>query len=200
MSHAVSFLFPWLLVVWLLQVLARRPGNWRWLLGFGLVALVLVLLPVRGIPLGRWVAGLNYQPSIPFLGCLAALVWKNSFQTEIFRPEDKWAGWIFGGIVGTVLYPLALGLGNFDPYAWGWTFSALFPVAAVITIVLIWKGNRFGILLFLSVVAYDLHLLESNNFWDYLVDPIYWLLSFWMLANAALKKLRRGKIVAAVNA
>ena len=195
MSFILSFLFPWLLIVCLLQVLARRPGNWRSLLAFALAALVIVLLPARGIPLGRWMAGLNYQPSIPFLGSLAALVWKNCFRSEILRPEDKSIGWIFGGVVGTLLYPLALGLGNFDCYSWGWGFSALFPILAVITIGLIWRRNRFGVLLLLSIVAYDLHWLESPNFWDYLVDPIYWLLSLSMLANAALKKLRGDKLL-----
>jgi len=192
-SYTVSFLFPWLVMVLLLQVLARRSGNWRTRLVLALAALVIVLLPVRGIPLGRWMAGLNYQPSIPFLGFLAAFVCNRSGRTELFRSNDTATGWLFGSILGTVLYPLALGLGNFDPYSLGWSFSVIFPIAAVITIGLIWKANRFGFLLLLSIIAYDLHWFESPNFWDYLVDPIYWLVSLALLCRTTLHRRRREK-------
>src|SRR5207248_3200046 len=100
MSYPLSFLFPWLLVLWLLQVLARRRGGWRSRLGFALAALIVVLLPVRGIPLGRWLAGLNLQPSLPLLGLLSNLICKNSFQVELLRPKNKAAAWIFGSIAG----------------------------------------------------------------------------------------------------
>jgi hypothetical protein len=221
MTSLLSFLFPWLLVLWLLQALAIRvrprlngvaglprageasnprtenPGNmtgrqgWkppadapRWrLLGLGLASAVVVSLPVDGIPLGRWLAGLNLPPSIPLLGFLAGQVWRDFAGTELFRAKDKQAGWIFGGLAGTVLYPFALGLGNFDPYAWGWSWSALFPIVAASTMYLIWNKNRFGLLLLLSILAYDARWLESPNFWDYLVDPLYWLLSLALLAR-----------------
>ena len=38
---------------------------------------------------------------------------------------------------------------------------------------LIWKRNRFGLLLLLAVTAFHLGLLESTNYWDYLLDPVY---------------------------
>src|SRR5207249_9964750 len=100
---------------------------------------------------------------------LAGLIWKGLFRSELFRAKDRNAGWIFGSVAGTALYPLSLGLGKFDPYALGWTFSALFPIIGLLTIYLVWRGNRFGVLLLLSIFAYDLRCLESPNFWDYLV-------------------------------
>jgi hypothetical protein len=245
MTWLFSFLFPWLLVLWLLRAIAARvmprlnnaaghapervstppprglpipsphevgrglgrgvrsiqqwlwhdaphAPRWKWrpLLAFGFVSAVVVSLPVRGISLGRWLAGLNLPPSIPLLGFLAGQVWQDFAGTELFRAQDRQAGWIFGGLAGTVLYPLALGLGNFDPYAWGWTLSALFPIVAVVTMYLIWTRNRFGVLLLLAILACDARLLDSPNFWDYLVDPVYWLLSLALLAKGALKKNR----------
>ena len=93
---------------------------------------------------------------------------------------------MFGSIAVTALYPLSLGLGSFDPYVSGWDFSGLFPAMAVITIVYLWQQNRLGYLLLAAVVAYDLHCLESLNFWDYIIDPIYWLLSLVLLARVAM--------------
>ena len=152
---------------------------------------VVVLLPFQGIALGRWVAGLNFTPSIPLLALLAGRVWKNVFQTEVFRPTDTRTAWLFGALIGTALYPLSLGLGDFDPYEWGWSFSVLFPLIALVTIFLIWKQNRFGLLLFLASAAYDARCLESPNLWDYLVDPVYWLLSVALLTISFLKKINR---------
>ena len=200
MSYLFSFVFPWLLVFWFLLSVAsgltRRSKNERFrrpfrsfLFVLGLLSVGIVMLPLGGVPLGRWMAGLNLSPSLPLLGLLAGQVLKSFFIREPFRATERQAGWIFGGLAGSVLYPLALGLGNVDPYAWGWSFSILFPIVALITIYLIWKQNRFGLLLFLSILAYDFRVLDSPNFWDYLVDPLYWLVSLFLLTKTALKKL-----------
>ncbi len=196
-SYAFSFLFPWLMAFWVCHSSATRLGlasgfraRCGVLVGSSLAAAVAVLLPIRGIPLGRWLAGLNFQPSLPLLGLAAGLVGQTVFQKTLMSASDKKAGWIFGGVMGTVLYPLALGLGNFDPYSLGWSFSALFPIIAMLTLVSMLRSNRFGWLLLVSVLAYDLRVLESPNFWDYLVDPVYWLLSLAMLTLAVLKESR----------
>ena len=84
------------------------------------------------------------------------------------------------------LYPLALGLGSFDPYEWGWHFSPLFVIVAALTVWLTWKQNRFGFLLLLAAVAFHLRLLESTNYWDYVLDPIYCLVSFVVLIRHQL--------------
>src|ERR1051325_10199766 len=124
MSYWFSFLFPWLLVFWILQVmLARRKMSgvitmlgkpvsiWRALLCLAAASTVVVLLPVCGIPLGRWVAGLNFAPSIPLLAFLFDRICKSLFRTDVLRQNDARTGWLFGAAVGTVFYPLSLGLG-----------------------------------------------------------------------------------------
>ena len=199
MSYIFFFIFPWLVMLWLGQALMsclKISLSQRASLGCAIAALGIVVVPVGGIPLGRWFAGLNLQPSLPLLALLAGQIWKNGFQQELLRPKDTAAGWIFGAVMGTLLYPAALGWGNFDPYSLGWSASILFPIVALLTIFLVWKQNRFSLLLVLSILAYDLRLLESPNFWDYLVDPIYWLLSIIMLTIVLLKKLCRRRTLA----
>jgi len=200
MRYWFSFVFPWLLALWFLQMLVFRlvfrrkkdlalsPPRPRLVsLGLALAALIIILLPAGGIPLGRWIAGLNLLPGIPLLCLLFGSVWRKSFGNDLFRPNDTLAGWVFGALAGTLLYPFSMGLGAFDPYAWGWGFSALFPVVALSTLYLIWKQSSFGLVLLLSIVAYDLRCLESSNFWDYLIDPVYWLFSLIVLVRHAFK-------------
>jgi len=202
MSYLFSFVFPWLLVFWFLQKLAfastsrlkheSRPSRF-FLFALALLSLGIIMLPVGGIPLGRWLAGPNLSPSIPLLGLLTEQVLQGFFGRELFRPGERQAAWIFGALVGTLLYPFAMGLGSFDPYALGWGWSALFPIIALLTIYLIWKQNRFALLLLVSIVAYDLRWLESPNFWDYLVDPVYWLLSTCVLVKGVWERISSKK-------
>jgi hypothetical protein len=190
MIHAIileifSAVWPWLVLVWCLQFGAVRfrvrTSGARQLLVLGLIALGVLAAPIRGISIARWVASINPNFSIPFTGLLAVTVWERAFGKKIFSARDWDSSWTFGAVGGFVLYPLALGLGKFDPYEWGWSFSPLFAGIAVLTGLLIWKQNRFGILLLLAVVAYNLRLLESTNYWEYLVDPVYCLFSILVL-------------------
>ncbi|HLP44957.1 MAG TPA: hypothetical protein VK469_03375, partial [Candidatus Kapabacteria bacterium] len=87
--------------------------------------------------------------------------------------------WLFGIVMGVLLYPMALGLGPYDPYSLGWGFSLLFVVMMVLTICLLVKRNPLGIVLMLCILAYQLRVLESPNFWDYLIDPFFVIRSFW---------------------
>ena len=204
-SYWFSFLFPWLLVLWLLHLvpaacrpraLTRRQSTGNPVRQFGstfglaILSAILILLPVGGLPAGRWLAALNLPPSVPLLALLAGQVWKNAFKTEVFRLPDRQAGWVFGSLAGLALYPMALGLGRFDPYGLGWQFSPLFGVIALATLALVWKRNRFGLLLLGSLIAYDLRLLDTTNFWDYLVDPVYWLLCLTWVTRAIVRKAR----------
>jgi hypothetical protein len=195
MSYWFSFLFPWLLTLTLLQWLFVRPGqdpkqNPRGSVLSSAIALLVIFLPMRHIPLGRWLAGLNVQASIPLLGLLVDHLWKRAGGADLLRPSERSLAWSFGALAGTPLYLLALGIGPFDLYSWGWGIGVLFPLTALGALMLIWKRNRLGWLLLVSMLAYDARCLESINFWDYLVDPVYWLVSVVMLARVILRKMR----------
>lgn len=192
MSHQVvpglvSVVCPWLALVLCLQCVAAWRGvsvrGRTLMLSSGAVALVVLLLPVNGIVIAHWVAGISANFSIPLTGMLAVSVCERAFSKRILSVQDWRAAWSFGAIGGLALYPLALGLSSFDPYEWGWHVSPLFVLMAVLTSWLIWKQNRFGLLLLLAVVAFHLRLLESTNYWDYLVDPLYCLASLVVLGR-----------------
>jgi hypothetical protein len=179
---------PWLAFVWCLQrVMRLRKLPFRgftWLTLTGAIAAGVMLVPVQGLVIARWVAGLNANFSIPLTSMLALIVWEQAFDRETFSEREWTTAWGFGAIGGLALYPMALGLGSFDPYQWGWPFSPLFIFIAALTVWLVWRENRFGILLLLCAAAFQLQLLESTNYWDYLLDPIYSLVSLgWFVGR-----------------
>lgn len=191
MSHAMvvevfSAVCPWLALVWCLQRVAKLLQlplrGWTLLAVAGAIATAGMLVPVQGLVVARWVAGLNANFSISLTAMLALIVWERAFEQATFSEGEWTTAWTFGAIGGLALYPMALGLSSFDPYEWGWPFSPLFVVIAMLTAWLIWRGNRFGFLLLLAAAAFQLRLLESTNYWDYLLDPVYSLVSLgWLV-------------------
>ena len=75
----------------------------------------------------------------------------------------------------------------------GLALQPLFVVIGALTVLLIWKQNRFGFLLVLASVAFQLRLLESTNYWDYLLDPIYSLVSIVWLAGGFVTSMRSSR-------
>jgi hypothetical protein len=182
---AVSWVFSAIGPCLVLVLCVQRLIGWRWpafrgwplLIVPGALALGMVLIPVDGIALARWVASVSASFSVPFLGLLAIAAWERAFARPLLERRDRQAAWAFGAVAGLVLYPFALGVGSVDPYEWGWYRSPLFVLVGLLTGWLIWTRNRFGILLLAAVVAFHLRLGESSNYWDYLVDPVYWFAS-----------------------
>ncbi len=201
MSHSTVILLcsaicPWLMLVLGMQVLLDRCGlktrGWGRLLLVGLIAAGVLLLPVQGISVAGWVRGVTANFSIPFTALAAVAVWEGEFRRKRFAKADWTGAWAFGLVAGLACYPFALGWGSFDPYEWGWTFSPLFAGVAVLTAFLLWRRNRLGLLLLLGVAAYHLHLLESANYWDYLLDPVYCLTSIVGLGWQLFARARQG--------
>jgi hypothetical protein len=195
-TAVASAMCPWLAL--LLGV--QRLVGWRWrtvrglpmLIVPGAIALGILSVPIDRIAVARWVASVSASFSMPLAGLLAIAAWERAFARPLFSRRDWDAAWAFGAIGGLALYPPALGVGSIDPYAWGWSSSPLFAAAGALTAWLISTRNRFGILLLAAVVAYQLRLGESTNYWDYLIDPIYWLTSLVVLGKKVL--LQRGPL------
>ena len=170
------------------QVLLRGLGP-RWL---PLLACATAVVPVQGLPLGRWLHGYNANFSIPLVAVLLGVILKPWLKRPLFNEQaDRTSCW-FGCVAGLLLYPFALGLSSFDPYSLGWQWPGVACVAAVLAVFLIWRDNSFGLVLLAAGVAWQIGCLESDNAWDYLVDPLYVALSFigltLLLGQATLKR------------
>lgn len=80
-------------------------------------------------------------------------------------------------VVGCVFYPMTMGFTLMDPYAWGYAPRWMLLVCLLLTVVLEFCRQRTAAnLILLSVAAYVPRLMESTNLWDYLLDPILFLI------------------------
>ncbi len=161
-----------------LQVLYGDRGP-RWLpAAFGMLAWI----PIEGLPLARWLHGYSSNLSVPLtvilLNSTLSPLWSRPWLDATALQTAVW----WGAVAGVFLYPLAGGIGPFDPYVLGWNRLGIEVVVAAISAILLWRGNRFGWVLILTGVAWRLGCLESENIWDSLIDPVYFVVSLIGLA------------------
>ena len=82
-------------------------------------------------------------------------------------------------VIAIAFYPLALGFGMVDPYAWGYGSIALLIAVILFAIGCGLAGWMKGVwIISFAIVAWAAHWHESTNLWDYLLDPF---LAIWVL-------------------
>ncbi|RLS44054.1 MAG: hypothetical protein DWH81_01480 [Planctomycetota bacterium] len=156
-----------------LQVLFGDRGP-RWL---PLLVGVVAWIPVAGLPIARWLHGFNSNLSIPLVAILLNASLSPFCGRRWLDERALRAGLWFGASAGVILYPMAAGFGAFDPYGLGWHWPGIELVVGGLAVMLLWRGNAFGWVLLVTGVAWRMECMESQNVWDYLVDPVYFILS-----------------------
>jgi hypothetical protein len=153
--------------------------------GFAALALALALVPLGGLPLVGYVRGITGDLSVTTL-VLLTLGLLGRFVTDV-EPHERHALSVLVVLGALFLYPMALGLGSFDPYRLGFEPSGL--LAALFVVAVVAWFRQFYVLLVAVLVAVSSHalaLMESPNLWDYLFDP-------WLVVASIydLRSLRR---------
>lgn len=148
---------------------------------FAALAAGIAVVPWGGLPIAGYLRGVTGDLSVTTLVLLSM-----GFAGGLERRE-RLALSLFVITAALFLYPMALGLGPFDPYRLGFSprglLVALFGVALFASL-----REHYVLLLCVAgaVLAHALGLFESSNLWDYLVDP-------WVLVAAIydLRSVRR---------
>ena len=92
-------------------------------------------------------------------------------------------------IVAIVFYPLALGYGMFDPYAWGYGSLGFLISVIVFAFLCGMTGWTKGVwLLSLAIIAWTVRWHESANLWDYILDPFLALWAIYSVIHFIFRK------------
>ena len=85
-----------------------------------------------------------------------------------------------------VLYPATLGLSDLDPYRFGYSPRPMLIFVALLTLGLFYLRNGLAVVMLASAtLAFIAGIKPSQNYWDYLVDPLlglYCCVALLMLA------------------
>lgn len=188
----------WLALLWLCGRLKMKRRNRALKTAFGVATVLLLFVPIGGVPLWNRVFSFYPNPSLPMLGVVCAALWQRLFGLTVFKPADWRATWIFGAVAGSALYLHPMILGALDLYYWGWERVYATWTLAGLAVIFLAAGNRLGVLLLAALIGYALNALESRNGWDYVMDPFLWFASLGavsMRAAAALVKRMRSRTV-----
>ncbi|MBU3622270.1 hypothetical protein [Polynucleobacter sp. AP-Latsch-80-C2] len=94
-------------------------------------------------------------------------------------------------LISLIFYPLALGLGMFDPYSWGYGSLGMLIAVLLFALVLALLGWTKGVwIIALAIIAWAGHWHESTNLWDYVLDPLLGIWAVIALVNILHRKRR----------
>lgn len=187
------------LLGFVLLSLLRVTTPWRpWLLP---VLVVVSFIPVNELPLAAYVRSFTDDLAI---STLVLLAWVSLCRLGVVQPlkhPQKVQVLLLFGALSLALYPATMGLTYFDPYRWGFNPRPMIVLVGMAALLMLWLRNTLAVwMLAAGTLAFALRLKASENYWDYLIDPLltgYCLVAgLWMLALAAwrpLLKLHRGQ-------
>ena len=176
MTAGLTLFFVWLRLRWLAFV--RPDASFKVRMAATLMILPLVVYPFTYGPVW-WLRGLTGDLSITSIVLLAFAIAEKLSGKAMFAGDERL--WLYRAIalVGLVFYPLALGIGQFDPYALG--YDAYLAYALLVLALLLFWQHFYHIagLLLVVVLAWNIQLLSSPNLWDYLLDPFVFFYAWW---------------------
>ena len=174
-------LFGWALT--LCAAALCLPRFWRfesfWTNSLLLAFFIALLVPMfgAGLPLAAFFRGISGDLSITLLALSLWSLCHRVFDVAAINKREFKALMVTIFTASLILYPTALGLGNWDAYrvGWGswWFLLILFGLCSVSA----WMGLRvLPAIIALALLAWSFGLMESGNLWDYLLDP--WLSAY----------------------
>lgn len=170
----------------------HRPLSLRLRIAAGLGIAAILMVPVGELLIVEYVRGVIGDLSIVTQMLLAAFVAGRT-------ADRRQLGAVMAAAVaaGVFLYPAALGVIQFDPYALGYASPYFLAAIAGLTVAAWYlRFEWLAACLLVAVTAKVAGVLESSNLWDYLVDPLLVLYALYWLSRSALRR-RRGVATAA---
>lgn len=157
---------------------------------------IVLSVPLWGLSLAGFVRGITGDLSISSVVLLALALIRSLSGRELVQSANRHSMLGAVAIVAVPFYPLALGLGAFDPYRLG--YGNLWFMAALLGFS-IWSSLRYSTFLAvcvaLAVVAWSAGWYESPNLWDYLLDPwlaiyalVVWVKHWWSSGRSLGRK------------
>ena len=180
------------------RLLAGRFGRQRWAAGMALAVFVLSWLPLgtSQLPVVGYVRGITSDLSVTLVAIAFFSLMPRPWSWVDINGRDKLAVFSALSVAALLLYPLALGLGDWDPYRLGWGSPGMWLTLLLLSGVCWFAGLRLlPFLVALALFGWSLGLLESTNLWDYLLDPWLGLLSLgYVLRTTCARLLNRADV------
>ncbi|MGE1153104.1 hypothetical protein [Pseudomonas kitaguniensis] len=159
------------LLGFVLLSLFRFTAPWRpWLLP---MLVVVSFIPVNELPVAAYVRSFTDDLAI---STLVLLAWVALCRLGVVQPLGRTHQvqmLLLFGVLSLVLYPATMGLTYVDPYRWGFNPRPMIVLVGAVALLMLWLRNALAVwMLAIGTLAFALRLKASENYWDYLVDPL----------------------------
>ena len=166
----------------------RRAGVTPWAKWVTAACFVLLWWPVGAahLPLLAYIRGISSDLSVTLvvLACLGLC--QRLLGLGAIEQRERMVVSAVLATAALFLYPLALGWGDWDAYRLGWGAPGMWGALFALSLICWVNGLRLlPLLVALALLAWVAGLLESNNLWDYLIDP-------WLATAALFHCIRSG--------
>ena len=157
---------------------------------------VLLLIPAGTLPLAAYVRGMTGDLSITTLVLLCCAMLRPWCGCVAVQAKHRLALLGLIALAALALYPMALGAGAYDPYRLG--YGEPFFVSVLLLLALaawLCRLPLVALCIALATLAWSVGWYESDNLWDYLIDPfvsVYALATIMIRGVKTLLKLQRG--------
>ncbi|WP_095143666.1 MULTISPECIES: hypothetical protein [unclassified Pseudomonas] len=143
----------------------------------GGLTLLLALLAASFIPLDGLSLAAYLRSHIDDLAVttLVLLAWGCLRRLDVLPPalQGQSSVLILFAAAALALYPATLGLSDLDPYRLGFSPRPLLLFVALLTLGLFYLRNYLAVvMLACATLAFIIEIKPSQNYWDYLIDPL----------------------------
>jgi len=134
---------------------------------------IVVLIPFGGLPLAAYVRGVTGDLSITSLLLLLSAILNRLTGCQPFDAQNRLVLFFLVALTAFGLYPLALGIGYFDPYRLGYGNFWFMGVLLLLALAACFRQlPAIALAIALAIFAWSMGWYESTNLWDYLLDPL----------------------------
>lgn len=153
-----------------------------------------MLIPFGELPWAAYVRGATGDFSVATLLILVGTKLWPKFSNGTNTGKSSRSALIVIAAVAIGFYPFALGWGSFDPYQFGYG-NTTFVVTLLLLALSAWLANRdlIALCISLSLIAWAVGWYESDNLWDYLIDPFISTYALVALFIDAVKVIGRNR-------
>jgi hypothetical protein len=158
------------MIVFLLLPTFGLNRNWR-------VTLLVALLAASFISLDGLSLAVYLRSHIDDLAIttLIFMAWGCLRRLGLLAPaqQNKTGVLILFAVLGLLLYPATLGLSDLDPYRFGYSPRPMLVFFALLTLGLCYLRNHLAVVMLAgATLGFIAGIKPSQNYWDYLVDPL----------------------------
>ena len=168
----------------------ERLGR-SWIIILMSAIVIAALVPLDGLPVAAYVRSAIGDVSITTIVLLGRGLLRPLFGWPPVAARTRVVLHALIALTAATLYPLALGIGPFDPYRLGygdlWFMGGLLALALATWLA---RLPLIALCIAFAVLAWTVGWYESNNLWDYLLDPLVSLYALYAIIRCGVKTLR----------